>query len=135
MSVPLTGRWKPAAPVLFLVCGWLACATAGELGANWSSRVWQVDDGLPAANVTGIAQTRDGYLWLATQSGLARFDGAQFEEMTIPGGRARPIIRAMLCDHAEHLWLAEDGGVVVCFGGVGRTFSAANRLPDALPSQ
>src|SRR5580693_2765929 len=69
MSVPLTGRWKPAAPVLFLVCGWLACATAGELGANWSSRVWQVDDGLPAANVAGIAQTRDGYLWLAENGG------------------------------------------------------------------
>ena len=114
-------RWKLLAPVFFLVCGWLASAMAAEPGARergegWARRVWQTEDGLPAANVTGIAQTRDGFLWLATQSGLARFDGAHFEEIPIPIGRARPIIRVMLCDHAENFWLAEDGGVVVRFG-------------------
>jgi ligand-binding sensor domain-containing protein len=29
--------------------------------------------------VTAAAQTRDGYLWFGTQSGLARFDGERFE--------------------------------------------------------
>jgi signal transduction histidine kinase/ligand-binding sensor domain-containing protein len=39
---------------------------------------WTADDGLPQNSVYGIVQTRDGYLWLATVDGLARFDGARF---------------------------------------------------------
>lgn len=34
---------------------------------------------LPSLNVLAIAQTRDGYLWLATYDGLVRFDGVAFE--------------------------------------------------------
>ena len=121
-------------PILFF--GWVLFTSAAELDGGWSSRVWQVDDGLPAANVTGIAQTRDGYLWLATQSGLARFDGAHFETVPIPIGRSRPIIRAMLCDHAENFWLAENGGVIVKFGaGPPQMFTATNGLPDATALQ
>jgi hypothetical protein len=33
---------------------------------------------LPQNTVRSIAQTRDGYLWFATEEGLARFDGARF---------------------------------------------------------
>ena len=112
----------------------VARAAATEPGASWTKRVWQTDDGLPAANVTGVVQTQDGYLWLATQSGLARFDGVVFQPVPIPVGRARPIIRAMLCDHAENLWLAEDGGVLVCFGAdAARMFTTTNGLPDSQP--
>ena len=89
MSAAPVRFWKTAAPVCFLVCGWMACATAMEQSTDWFNRVWQVDDGLPAANVTGIAQTRDGYLWLGTQSGLARFDGVNFEVVPIPVGSPR----------------------------------------------
>ena len=123
-----------AAAILFF-CR-LALLFATESGDDWSRRVWQMDDGLPAANVTGIAQTRDGYLWLATQSGLARFDGVQFEIVPIPVGRAQPIIRAMLLDAAGNFWLAEAGGTVVCFGAnASRMFSITNGLPNALALQ
>ena len=40
---------------------------------------WQVQDGLPSARIHDVVQTRDGYLWLATLDGLARFDGVRFE--------------------------------------------------------
>ena len=109
---------------------------ADDLGANWARRVWQTDDGLPAANVTGIAQTKDGLLWFATQSGLAQFDGVEFEVVPVPVGRAQPIIRVMLCDHAENFWLAEDSGVIVRFGkGAARMFTTANGLSDSLALQ
>src|SRR5437868_15480418 len=39
---------------------------------------WTSDRGLPQNSVLGFAQTPDGYLWLATQEGLARFDGVRF---------------------------------------------------------
>ncbi len=40
--------------------------------------VWMPEDGLPQVCVMAIAQTPDGYLWLGTQEGLARFDGTRF---------------------------------------------------------
>ena len=40
--------------------------------------VWNTDDGLPQISVQDIIQTRDGYLWMGTQEGLARFDGVRF---------------------------------------------------------
>ena len=36
---------------------------------------WQNQQGLPNNTVRAITQTRDGYLWIGTDAGLARFDG------------------------------------------------------------
>jgi ligand-binding sensor domain-containing protein/signal transduction histidine kinase len=113
-------------------------AAFAENGDDWSRRVWQLDEGLPSANVTGIAQTHDGYLWLATQTGLTRFDGMEFSSIPVPIGRPHPFILTMLLDHAENFWLAEreGGSVVVRFGhGAPRMFTEADGLPDAQPVQ
>ena len=39
---------------------------------------WATDAGLPQTSVYSIAQTTDGYLWVGTELGLARFDGVRF---------------------------------------------------------
>jgi len=39
---------------------------------------WTVTDGLPINSVQNITQTDDGYLWLGTEEGLVKFDGADF---------------------------------------------------------
>ncbi|MCW3052054.1 MAG: Two component regulator propeller, partial [Chthonomonadales bacterium] len=41
--------------------------------------VWTTKDGLPTAAINAMAQTPDGYLWLATNAGLVRFDGVTFQ--------------------------------------------------------
>lgn len=41
-------------------------------------RSWFAEDGLPQNAVTAVVQTRDGYLWLGTYTGLVRFDGVRF---------------------------------------------------------
>jgi signal transduction histidine kinase/ligand-binding sensor domain-containing protein/ActR/RegA family two-component response regulator len=46
--------------------------------AHYSHQIWHTVDGLPQDSVRAIAQSRDGYLWLGTQAGLARFDGERF---------------------------------------------------------
>jgi ligand-binding sensor domain-containing protein len=38
-------------------------------------RIWRNADGLPSDSVTAIIQSRDGFLWVGTGSGLVRFDG------------------------------------------------------------
>jgi ligand-binding sensor domain-containing protein len=40
---------------------------------------WSIQHGLPQISVLAIAQDRAGYLWVGTQSGLARFDGVRFQ--------------------------------------------------------
>ena len=39
---------------------------------------WQFAEGLPQNGAVTIARTPDGYLWIGTQEGLARFDGVRF---------------------------------------------------------
>ncbi|NYE59209.1 signal transduction histidine kinase/ligand-binding sensor domain-containing protein [Duganella sp. 1224] len=46
--------------------------------ASWSDK-----DGVPQ-NTRGLAQTRDGWLWLASKDGLFRFDGVRFERYRLP---------------------------------------------------
>ncbi len=59
--------------LMFLLC-FSAVASAQEYGFD----VWTTANGLPQNTVTGVVQTPDGYLWLSTFDGLARFDGVRF---------------------------------------------------------
>ena len=38
-----------------------------------------VDEGLPQSFVSGIVENKDGFIWLSTRNGLARFDGHNFK--------------------------------------------------------
>ncbi|MGH7996315.1 MAG: two-component regulator propeller domain-containing protein, partial [Opitutaceae bacterium] len=66
----------------------LFCATATwALDPNQNLRrygyqSWQTESGLPQNTVHAIVQTRDGYMWFATEAGLARFDSATFTVFT-----------------------------------------------------
>src|SRR4051812_14583592 len=88
----------------FLALG--LAASAASTNSPWLLRVWQSDDGLPNNNVTSLAQTPDGYLWVANPTHLARFDGVQFEEFSsravIPGGSTR--ISTLLSGGDDALW-------------------------------
>jgi signal transduction histidine kinase/ligand-binding sensor domain-containing protein len=54
---------------------WLTSLACAQYHANF----WTAENGLPQNIIRGIAQTPDGYLWLATFNGLARFDGVRFK--------------------------------------------------------
>jgi signal transduction histidine kinase/ligand-binding sensor domain-containing protein len=64
------------APLLALALA--LCFSAAAATPNYFTRIWQVEQGLPQNKVTAVVQTRDGYLWLGTYNGLARFDGVRF---------------------------------------------------------
>ena len=65
---------RVALTCVVLLLGLTAPALAQEYGFD----VWTTANGLPQNTVTGLAQTPDGYLWLSTFDGLARFDGVRF---------------------------------------------------------
>ena len=71
-------------------------------------------NGLPQSSVIAMTQARDGYLWLGTLNGLARFDGNRFEvftEWNTPGLISSKIIR-LLADSRGGLWVGAGGGGV-----------------------
>jgi signal transduction histidine kinase/ligand-binding sensor domain-containing protein len=97
--------------------------------STWSDRAWQTDEGLPDNSVTGVAQTPDGYLWVATYGGLVRFNGTDFTAIPLPG-LLKKSVRTMLLDHQGRFWLGRDPGSVVCLeSNVSRTFGTADGLP------
>lgn len=65
-------------------------AVAGDSPASSEVvvRVWQSQDGLPSNVVRSVVQASDGYLWVATAEGVARFDGFDFEVIE-PEGELR----------------------------------------------
>ena len=86
-------RTPAAAACLLLALAGAPAARAAETAAPDSApplghRAWNAESGLPQNSVQAILQTNDGFLWIATQSGLARFDGIRFqvfEPATAPG--------------------------------------------------
>jgi len=75
--------------------------------------VWTTDDGLPLNGVVSLAQTADGYLWVGTQSGLARFDGLAFTVFDVKGTGVlqEDYIESLLGDSRGNLWIGTIGGL------------------------
>ena len=75
--------------------------------------VWTTDDGLPANAVHSLAQTSDGYLWIGTQGGLARFDGLTFTIFNSKnsGVLEEDDIDTLLGDSRGNLWIGTFGGL------------------------
>ncbi|MBV9612878.1 MAG: response regulator, partial [Acidobacteriaceae bacterium] len=79
---------------------------------QYTQEVWGVDNGLPQGTVLAIAQTPEGYLWVGTEQGLARFDGVRFsvfDKQSTPE-LANDSISALLVDHRGVLWIGSNGG-------------------------
>ncbi len=75
----------------FILLALLLHAGAAEMPDRSSMlvRVWQSQDGLPGNVVRSLVQATDGYLWVATAEGVARFDGFEFE-LIEPEGEPQP---------------------------------------------
>jgi len=76
---------------------------------------WRAPRDLPHDDVSAILQTRDGYLWVGTVEGLARFDGVRsvvFDKSNTPE-LGDNWIKALLEDRERRLWIATFGGGLV----------------------
>lgn len=81
---------------------------------RYQQLVWQDQHGLPQNGVSSILCTRDGYLWLGTIGGAARFDGVRFvvfDNNNTPEFKSNQIL-SLAEDRAGSLWLgAVSGGL------------------------
>ncbi len=74
-------------------------------------QIWTTANGLPQNSASDIIQTRDGYIWFATQEGVARFDGVEFtvfDRTNTPELDASWIIQ-LLEDREGGIWVQPNG--------------------------
>ncbi|MCH7721291.1 MAG: hypothetical protein IH988_09950, partial [Planctomycetes bacterium] len=99
---------------------------------HFDFQTWTIADGLPENSVTSIVQTRDGYLWIGTFGGLARFDGVRFTVFDMANTEALGTNRILSLLEARNgdLWIGtEDGGVVRLREGVFAAYRAQENAP------
>lgn len=120
-------RWRWAAPSLeqrtsrVLLLFLLSLATAQPLIAlpvtEFNPTLWQTEEGLPNNSVLSIAQTQDGWLWVGTREGLARFDGIKFTPLIISRGSPQPTINALCASDDGSLWIGTEQDGLYCYRG------------------
>ena len=107
---------------LCLASGWVPAAQAAlQRGAapvalsQYKVDGWQTEQGLPLNTVQSLLQTDDGYLWVGTAGGLARFDGVRFttfDTAQVPELASQPIFGFM--EDAQHnLWIGNNKGAFI----------------------
>ncbi len=96
---------------LALAAGLLLAISGAAFGTETNGRftvdVFSTAQGLPSSAVLALTQTRDGYLWVGTSAGLARFDGVQFtvfDENNTPGLNSSEVV-CLYEDRQTNLWL------------------------------
>src|SRR5712664_521746 len=79
---------------------------------QYSRTTWTQQQGLPQDTIRAIAQTTDGYLWVGTDEGLARFDGYEFEIFGKDhGGLPSNSITALAAANDGSLWIGTTSGL------------------------
>jgi signal transduction histidine kinase/ligand-binding sensor domain-containing protein len=107
---------RKAGVIICLLAGFCPCAFSlnPSLQINqYAHKAWTVRDGFFRSKVLSIAQTPDGYLWIGTDSGLVRFDGARTVDWQPPAGENLPgsFIRSLLAGRDGTLWIGTNRGL------------------------
>jgi ligand-binding sensor domain-containing protein/signal transduction histidine kinase len=135
MHIP-KGKWAMSSVrIIGLTVSWLVLATSArslaEAPINYTSRTWQMQDGLPEETVQSFAQTKDRYLWIGTTGGLLRFDGERlvlFDRDNTSAFTDNNVF-SLTVTTDDALWIATEGGGLIRYKDGGfRRFSGKDGL-------
>src|SRR5260370_26397816 len=121
----LKNSWAFAAACAWLFAG--ATPLSAASAPHYTIDGWDTEKGLPQMSVIALTQTRDGYLWLGTGDGLARFDGVRFkrfeeeEALQLSGSK---IVR-LFEDRRGNFWIGTDTAGVVLVAPDGKVTNDA----------
>jgi signal transduction histidine kinase/ligand-binding sensor domain-containing protein len=97
---------------------------------------WGPNQGAPLGGAVAVAQTSDGYLWIAGLSALFRFDGIAFERIELPHDPKLSSLRlwSAFAPRGGGLWVGFlFGGVAFLKAGHWQVFSVADGVPQGSP--
>lgn len=121
-----------ALPLLVLI----AVAAAGPPPAPPQFVPMTVADGLPSSVVYKTVQDRDGFIWIGTQDGLARYDGVGFRlfrhDPADPASLASNDVSALLVDRAGNLWCGGEASGLNRLEADGKRFTHWRHRPNAI---
>lgn len=124
----LTLRFHILYSVLILCCAILGSASttvfASPLVTQPVVQQWSLTDGLPGSRVNDAVEGPNGFLWIATDRGLSRFDGTQFVNIPVTSDKV-PVAVTQLVANSEYLWLGTAEGLKK-FAFSGRTVHSVN---------
>lgn len=102
--------------------------------ASYVIRNWNTADGLPDNTVRAIVPSRDGYLWVGTAGGIARFDGIRFKVFT--SGNTPALVSDNISGAAEdregRIWFGTTHGTAVWENGAFRWASDRDGAPPLM---
>ena len=92
-------------------------AVVGPTTANsFNVRSLTIEDGLPQGFLTGFAQDKQGFMWIATRDGLVRYDGRSVKVFQHSEADSNTIsmnvIRFLSIDQEDKLWIQYDNGAI-----------------------
>jgi len=101
---------------------------------EYTHTVWTHKDGIPSAFIYSMAQTPDGYLWLATTDGLVRFDGVRFVHWRPKTGHTAllGVVRSLCAARDGSLWIGTAAGLVGHIRGDDLTTSSVGAQVEAI---
>jgi len=115
--------------LLFCFATSLWAVDPGRYISQYAHTAWRIQDGVFSGTPNAIVQTRDGYVWIGTQSGLVRFDGVRFVPWVPPNGKhVSEGIFSLLAGRDGSLWIGtgahlsrlKDGELLNYQEGLGR---------------
>jgi signal transduction histidine kinase/ligand-binding sensor domain-containing protein len=100
--------------------------------ADLSTQAWVLENGLPQNSVQALAQTPDGFLWVGTEAGLARFDGSGFQIFDRNSTPALPAsdIHCLLATSDGALWVGTSQGLARLTDGAETVLTTRDSLPS-----
>jgi PAS domain S-box-containing protein len=121
------------------VVGALLCLALGSQAAfaldprvlptQFAIDTWSGRDGLPEGAVQALIQSRDGYLWVATQSGVATFDGVRFTRQELPALATRQNDAKVLLESSDGaIWISAADSLARLQSGSASSYGEAQGL-------
>jgi PAS domain S-box-containing protein len=102
---------------------------ADILPTQLAIETWSVRDGLPEGAVQALIQSLDGHLWVATQTGVATFDGELFTQQELPGLATRWNDAKVLLESSDGaIWVSAADRLARLQGGGASSYGEAQGL-------
>lgn len=92
--------------VRLLICIFLLLATLSMDAQEYNHIQYTIANGLPSNTVYDVKQDADGFIWVGTDAGLARFDGRAFVTFTTSDGLPSNDVLALFADTKGRTWIS-----------------------------